>query len=845
MAATESETSWWGATTWFSAAGVAEPAARPDVTAPSNHVVPAPPAGLVVGGARSQSRFGGKTAIPMGTCAPGSVRSRSATLHSLPAASASLDTAVSGQVAPGQTADGSTPACAYGGALRGEEGPHISRWQWCEQAGWVLRDQQPLLGAGTQAAAASSDKHTLAARRWGDGRDALAAAAVARCAPAKRPRLLASTLTGDPSDAGFEAVGGLLRQKEALMAALALPLLHPRLFSALGASPARGVLLHGPPGSGKTHLVRALAAQARLPLVVLNGGECVGEGAERVLARAFTAAKSQAPCILLFDELDALAPCRRSTTSEHERAATARLLAAVDELRGARCRVALVGTTSRRQAVDGALRRAGRLDSEVALGALQAGERLAVLQCCSRHMPLHSDVQLQPIATRLRGFVAADVAAVCAEAALVCAVEAVRVAEAEGRLEAVQGQAFLAGLAVRAAHFEAAEARLGPAVLRGLAPEVPDTRFEDIGGLQEVKATLREMIELPLCHGKRLAAYGLPPPRGALLYGPPGCGKTLLARAAAARCGANFLAVSGPELLQKWLGESEAAVRAVFEAARQASPCLIFFDEVDSIAGRRGGAGGAAGEATAARVLNQLLVEMDGLAGRGEVFILAATNRPQALDPALLRPGRLDHLLQVPLPDPPARLAILAASLRRCPLAADVDLAGLAGEATEGMSGADLSEVARRAGTAAIRELVAAEQAWAAAHGQAGSSSGGGAGAAPPAMLPLRHRHLADALAGMRRSVSAGEAAHHAGIEQLLQQGSLPGEEQGRPAGTDSQRQQAGEQQRLLRQVVQQAVGGTVERRLSSLQARVQQLEEALRNGGMAVPEPAPTPAAV
>jgi transitional endoplasmic reticulum ATPase len=197
----------------------------------------------------------------MGTCAPGSVRSRSATLHSLPAASASLNTAVSGQVAPGQTADGSTPACAYGGALRGEEGPHISRWRWCEQAGWVLRDQQPLLGAGTQAAAASSDKHTLAARRWGDGRDALAAAAataacgggaaaaaVARCAPAKRPRLLASTLTGDPSDAGFEAVGGLLRQKEALMAALALPLLHPRLFSALGASPARGVLLHGPPG---------------------------------------------------------------------------------------------------------------------------------------------------------------------------------------------------------------------------------------------------------------------------------------------------------------------------------------------------------------------------------------------------------------------------------------------------------------------------------------------------------------------------------------------------------------------------------------------------------------------
>ncbi|PRW18391.1 cell division cycle 48-like protein [Chlorella sorokiniana] len=707
------------------------------------------------------------------------------------------------------------------------------------QPAWRVRDGQPCGPAGVP-----SDKHQLAARRWGDSRDSLgaavlggqqaaqqgpssldskAAAAHSRPAagPAKRQRLHVGAMTGDTSDAGWAAVGGLQKQKDALMEAVAWPLAHPRLFARLGAGGARGVLLHGPPGSGKTHLVRALAAEARLGIVVLNGGECVGEEAEKRMRAAFNQAKSQAPCILLLDELDAVAPSRSAATSEHERQSTARLLAAIDELRASRARVALVGATNRREAVEPALRRAGRLDCEVALGALRAEERAEVLRCCAARMPLAPGVQLDEVAARLRGYVAADVAAVASEAALLCAVEAVRAAEAGGRHvpSAIEDPGFLESLCVTAAHFEAAVERLGPSVLRGLAPEVPAVRWDDIGGLQEAKAALRELVELPLSHGRLLEAYGLPPPRGALLYGPPGCGKTLLAKAAANECSANFLSIRGPELLSKWLGESEAAVRRVFDAARQAAPCLLFFDEFDSVGGRRSAGGSAGGDAAAARVLNQLLVEMDGLTDRGGVFVLAATNRPEALDPALTRPGRLDHLLRVPLPDAPARSAILAASLARCPLAADVDLAALAGETTEGLSGADMAEVCRRAGMAAIRELVAAEEAAAAqTQRQAGAAAEvrQTAGDAPP----LQQRHLLEALSGMRPSVSAAESQRHATIERCLQEGSLEA-----PAATAD---------RQLAALVRQAAAGSLQR----LQERVAQLEAALRGAGLEVPLP-------
>ena len=447
-------------------------------------------------------------------------------------------------------------------------------------------------------------------------------------------------------------------------------------------------------GSGKTHLARALAAQAQLPIVVLSGGECVGEQAEKKLHSAFNQGALASPlpsqCLARFQAASLhpptpLSPLRRPSSLQpsHRRPASCCWTSwtrwpppAPPPPRSTSGRPPRAcwrqwtscapaarawdwwGATNRREAVEPALRRAGRLDGEVALGALREDERADVLRCCTQRMPLDACVSLPHLAAQLRGYVAVDAAAVCSEAALVCAVEAVRGAEAAGCAAGVEAPDFLSSLRVTDAHFEVAAARLGPAVLRGLAPEVPEVSWDAIGGLAEAKEALRDLVDFPLAHGDLLAAYGLPPPRGALLYGPPGCGKTLLAKAAAAQCRANFLSVRGPELLQKWLGESEAAVRRVFETARcagaggcrkvckqraverrgpaasalfrctptqplsptnphrQAAPCLIFFDELDSIGGRRSGGGG--GDATAARVLNQLLTEMDGMTGAGE-----------------------------------------------------------------------------------------------------------------------------------------------------------------------------------------------------------------------------------
>ena len=540
--------------------------------------------------------------------------------------------------------------------------------------------------------------------------------------------------------------------------------------------------------------------------------------------------------------MDAAAPSRTGSASDTQRQLAAALLAQVDALRASGARVCLLAATSQREAVDPALRRAGRLDAELAFGALGAAEREEVLRCACAGMPLDAGANLASLAARLHGHTAADCAAVCAEAALCAAAEccARLAAETPSALEAAEraaaaGEAHpvLAGAVVRAEHLEAAAAALGPASLRGLAPEVPDVDWDDVGGLQSVKVELAELLQLPLRHGPLLARMGLRPPAGALLYGPPGCGKTLLAKAVAARAGANFLSVRGPELLQKWLGESERVVRELFAAARGAAPCVIFFDEMDALAPRRGGAAGAgvaAGDAAAARVLNQLLVEMDGLcggAGAELVFVLGATNRPEALDPALLRPGRLDRLLLVPLPDAAGRRGVLAAALRRAPLARDVDLDTLAA-ATEGMSGADLAELVRRAGMAAIRELVAAEESAAAA----GAAEGAGAAAPPPPAL-LTSAHLAGSLCDLRPSVSPAEAAHYAAVAAALQQGSLPAEACAPSRGLT--RQQHG----LVRALVQRTVGQT-DARAKALQERVALLEGMLRDAGLAVP-PAPT----
>eukprot|EP00887_Chlorella_sp_A99_P001514 scaffold8.g1514.t1 len=850
------KTSFWEASSWF-AGGLAHQEERPDA-----EQRPQVDGGggwracsSAPGGARAQARFTGSTARPL---------FRSAPLDGVPVLSkpdaptpqrhvpspAGLDST------RGLTCDGSVLADDATRAVPAQQ--HVSKWVF-DLDGWRWHrkhDGAHLEAEGPCQQPKQLAKHQLAARRWGGGRDALVPAAAAA---GKRARLEVSAERSgggggggpQPPAAGFAAVGGLAAQKEALLRSVAYPLRHPALFRRLGVPALRGMLLHGPPGTGKSHLARALAAEAGVPCVALACGECAGEEGAARLRRAFNEAKSVAPSILFLDEVDAAAPSHQAgPASEAQRHLAAALVAQVDELRANGARVALLAATSRREAVDAALRRAGRLDVEIAFGALSRQEREEILRCASLGMPLDPAVDLGAFAARLHGHTAADCAAVCTEAALRCAVEVLVAAADAGQLEGGPEcwEGMLEGVAVGPAHFEAAAAALGPASLRELAPEVPRVDWSQVGGLKEVKAELAELVELPTKHGALLAAMGVRPPRGALLYGPPGCGKTLLAKAVASQCGANFLSVRGPELLQKWLGESERGVRELFAAARAAAPCVVFFDEVDAVAPRRGGGGGgasAAGDSAAARVLNQLLAEMDGLSSGGGgaagapaplVLVLAATNRPEALDPALLRPGRLDRLLLVPLPGEAARLAVLRASLARAPLAPDVNLASLAA-ATPGMSGADLAELCRRAGMAAIRELVAAEesalleQLGAARRGGAGTAGGGiPGGTGPPALLT--RRHLSDALAGLRSSVSEADAAHYAALAVQLRQGSLP-------AG--SQRGQGQRLAALVRTAAQQAVDAQEAARsvrVRALQQRVAQLEGLLAAAGGAVPPP-------
>ena len=497
----------------------------------------------------------------------------------------------------------------------------------------------------------------------------------------------------------YEDIGGLHEAIQRIREMVELPLKHPELFKRLGIDPPKGVLLHGPPGCGKTLVARAVANESDAYFIAINGPEIMGKfygESEHRLRQVFDDAEKNAPSIIFIDEIDAIAPKREEVTGEVERRVVAQLLALMDGLES-RGQVIVIGATNRPNALDPALRRPGRFDREIEIGVPDRDGRREILQIHTRGMPLAEDVNLDELAERTHGFVGADLAALCREAAM----HTLRRILPEINLDEPEiPPEVLSKLKVTKKDFEEALKMVEPSALREVMLEIPTVTWDDVGGLEDVKKSLRETVEWPLKHPEAFRKLGIRPPKGILLFGPPGCGKTLLAKAVANESGANFIAVRGPEIFSKWVGESEKAIREIFRKARQAAPCIIFFDELDAIAPRRGL---WEGTRVHENVVNQLLSEIDGLVELRGVVIIGATNRPDIVDPALLRPGRFDRLLLVPPPDRNARYEIFRVHTRNMPLADDVDLKILA-DKTEGYSGADIEAVCREAGMSAMRE---------------------------------------------------------------------------------------------------------------------------------------------
>lgn len=479
------------------------------------------------------------------------------------------------------------------------------------------------------------------------------------------------------------------------------------MFKTLGVKPPRGVLLFGPPGSGKTLIARAIANETGAFFFLLNGPEIMSKmagEAEANLRKAFEEAEKNSPAIIFIDELDSIAPKREKTQGEVEKRVVSQLLTLMDGLKG-RGHVVVIAATNRPNSLDPALRRFGRFDREIDIGVPDEVGRMEVLRIHTKNMKLSEDVDLAEIAKQTHGYVGADLAALCTEAALQCIREKMDLIDIED--ETIDAE-ILDAMAVTNEHFRFAMGQTNPSSLRETVVEVPDVTWDDIGGLEDVKKNLQEMILYPIEHPDKFHKFGMQPSKGVLFYGPPGCGKTLLAKAVAHECSSNFISIKGPELLTMWFGESEANVREVFDKARGAAPCVLFFDELDSVGTARGSSQGDAGGA-GDRVLNQLLTEMDGVNSKKNLFFIGATNRPDILDEALIRPGRLDQLIYIPLPDKPSRVNVLKAVLRKSPIAPNVSMDFLA-ELTDGFTGADLTELCQRATKAAIRESIEAEE---------------------------------------------------------------------------------------------------------------------------------------
>jgi transitional endoplasmic reticulum ATPase len=534
----------------------------------------------------------------------------------------------------------------------------------------------------------------------------------------------------------YEDVGGLKREVQRVREIIELPLRYPEVFTRLGIDAPKGILLYGPPGCGKTLIARAVAHETNVRFFSISGPEIMqkfyGES-EGYLRKLFDEATKQAPSIIFIDEIDSIAPKREDLGGEHqvERRVVAQLLSLMDGLK-ARGQVIVIAATNLPNALDPALRRPGRFDREIVIPIPDRHGRLEILEIHSRGMPLSKDVDLPRLADITHGFVGADLEALCREAAMICVrriLPEIDFAQAALPYESLQK------LELCREDFLAALREVEPSALREVFVEVPTTTWEDVGGLEEPKRLLREVLEWPLQYADLFSAAGVKPLKGILLCGPPGCGKTLLAQAAASATQVNFISVKGPALLSKYIGESERAVREVFRKAKQAAPCLVFFDEIDALVPRRGS--GASDAGVGERVVGQFLAELDGVEKLTGVVVLAATNRPDMVDPALLRPGRFDVVVEIALPDEPARLAILQVQVRGKPLAQEVHLETIAGN-TDGLTGADLGAICQHAALSAIRERI--EQA-----------NGAGSEPADASPLLIEARHFEAALNDIRK----------------------------------------------------------------------------------------------
>ncbi|XP_034452990.1 transitional endoplasmic reticulum ATPase isoform X2 [Hippoglossus hippoglossus] len=566
------------------------------------------------------------------------------------------------------------------------------------------------------------------------------------------------------NDIGYDDIGGCRKQLAQIKEMVELPLRHPGLFKAIGVKPPRGILLYGPAGTGKTLVARAVANETGAFFFLINGPEIMSKLAgesESNLRKAFEEAEKNAPAIIFIDELDAIAPKREKTHGEVERRIVSQLLTLMDGLKQ-RAHVVVMAATNRPNSVDPALRRFGRFDREIDIGIPDPTGRLEILQIHTKNMKLSDDIDIEKIARETHGHVGADLAALCSEAALQAIRKKLTLIDLED--ESIDAD-LLNSLAVTMDDFQWALSQSNPSALRETVAEVPQVNWADIGGLEEVKRELQELVQYPVEYPDKFLKFGMTPSRGVLFYGPPGCGKTLLAKAIANECQANFISIKGPEMLTMWFGESEANVRDVFDKARQAAPCILFFDELDSIAKSRGGGGGDASGA-ADRVINQILTEMDGMSDKKNVFIIGATNRPDIIDSAILRPGRLDQLIYIPLPDKPSRSAILNANLRKSPIARDVDLA-LLSDITDGFSGADLTEICQRACKLAIREAIEAEIK---AERQRQNRPGIPMDEDFDPVPEIRKDHFEEAMRFARRSVSDNDIRKYEMFAQTLQQ---------------------------------------------------------------------------